>query len=65
VLAPDPTLDVRWAASAWDRVSGGWTLRAASFDQEAFQAFFTAHYDQGPESICGGLTDGSVTGWCN
>ena len=65
VLAPDPTLDVRWGASAWDGATGGWTLRAASFDQGAFQAFFTAHYDHGPESICGGYTDGSVAGWCN
>lgn len=60
VLAPDPTLDVRWAASAW-----GWTLRAAAFDPAAFQAFFSAHYDRGGESICGGLADGSVAGWCN
>jgi hypothetical protein len=59
VLAPDPTLDVRWAASAW-----GFTLRAATFDQPAFQSFFTAHYDHGPESICSGATDGSAAGWC-
>jgi Protein of unknown function (DUF3105) len=60
VLAPDPTLDVRWAASAW-----GWTLRAATFDPAAFQTFFSAHYDHGRESICGGAADGSVAGWCN
>jgi hypothetical protein len=59
VLAPDPDLDVRWAASAWT-----WTLRAQSFDPVAFQAFFTAHYNNGPEVICDGYTDGSATGWC-
>jgi hypothetical protein len=60
VLAPDPTLDVRWAASAW-----GWTLRAATFQPAAFQSFFDAHYDHASESICGGAADGSVAGWCN
>jgi hypothetical protein len=60
VLAPDPTLDVRWAASAW-----GWTLRAAAFEPASFQSFFDAHYDHASESICGGAADGSVAGWCN
>jgi hypothetical protein len=60
VLAPDPTLDVRWAASAW-----GWTLRAQTFDAAAFDAFFNDHYDRASESICGGATDGSAAGWCN
>ena len=59
VMAPDPDLDVRWAASAWT-----WTLRAESFDPVAFQAFFTAHYNMAPEQICDGYTDGSATGWC-
>ena len=59
VLAPDPTLDVRWAATSW-----GWTLRTLGFDRAAFQQFFTAHYDHGPESICGGAVDQSATGWC-
>jgi len=60
VLAPDPTLDVRWAAAAWR-----WTLRAETFDAAAFGAFFSAHYDHASESICGGATDGSAAGWCN
>ena len=60
VLAPDPTLDVRWGVSAWQ-----WTLRADTFDPGAFQAFADAHYDHGEESICGGRTDASAIGWCN
>lgn len=59
ILAPDPTQDVRWAATAWT-----WTLRADAFDPVAFQAFFDAHYDHGPEVICGGVIDQSATGWC-
>lgn len=60
VLAPDPGLDVRWAASAWT-----WTLRAHCFDGEAFASFITAHY-QGPdtEAACGGGIDLSPVGWC-
>jgi hypothetical protein len=63
ILAPDPTLPVRWAASAWT-----WTLRADCFDETAFRQFYTAHYDQAPESICSGgapyanLCDGVVCG---
>ena len=59
VLAPEPMLDVRWAAAAWQ-----WTLRASAFDPVAFQMFFDAHYDKAPESICGGFADLSATGWC-
>lgn len=59
VMAPDPHLDVRWAASAWT-----WTLREQSFDPAVFQAFFDAHYNKAPEEICSGYTDGSTTGWC-
>jgi len=60
VLAPDPTLDVRWAASAWT-----WTLRAPCFDASAFASFVAAHY-QGPdtEAACPGDVDRSATGWC-
>ena len=47
VMTPDPNLDVRFAASAW-----GWTLRANCFDPNAFDAFFAAHYGQGPEALC-------------
>ncbi len=54
ILAPDPELDVRFAASTW-----GHTLRASCFDRDAFSAFHAAHYDHAPESICGGGTDPS------
>jgi hypothetical protein len=47
VLAPAPTLDVRWAASAWT-----WILRAGCFDRDAFAAFVNAHYGQGREATC-------------
>lgn len=60
ILAPDPTLDVRWAATAWT-----WTLRACAFDRAAFQQFFDDHYNHAPEiNICGGLADYSLIGWC-
>jgi hypothetical protein len=47
ILAPDPLLDVRWAASAWT-----WTLRATCFNASAFNAFATAHYGMGGEDLC-------------
>jgi hypothetical protein len=47
ILAPDPTLDVRWAASAWT-----WTLRAPCFDAPTFSAFATAHYNHAGEDLC-------------
>jgi Protein of unknown function (DUF3105) len=50
ILAPDPTLDVRWAASAWT-----WTLRASCFDETSFHSFATAHYGMGGEDLCGEL----------
>jgi Protein of unknown function (DUF3105) len=50
ILAPDPTLDVRWAASAWT-----WTLRAPCFDAATFTAFAAAHYGMGGEDLCGEL----------
>ena len=61
ILVPDPSLDVRFAASAW-----GWTLRADCFDEAAFAEFVAAHYAQAPENICGGgwnyePTDGVLT----
>jgi len=61
IVAPDPTLDVRFAASSW-----GHTLRAPCFDRAAFASFIMEHADQGPESIpndCGVL-DREATGWC-
>ncbi len=63
VLAPDPSLDVRWAATAWT-----WTLRACIFDQAMFQQFFEDHYGRGPEGlpevVCNSGSDQSATGWC-
>lgn len=49
ILAPDPTLPVRWAASAWT-----WTLQADCFDQAAFTQFYTDHYGHGREIVCSG-----------
>ena len=50
VLAPDPTLGVRWAASAWT-----WTLRSDCFDEEAFSQFYADHYGRCCETfVCGG-----------
>jgi hypothetical protein len=47
LLLPDPTLDIRWGASAW-----GFTLRAECFDPEAFGAFYREHYGQTYEDLC-------------
>lgn len=47
ILAPDPTLDVRWAAAAWT-----WTLRADCFDERLFGGFIADHYGQGLEATC-------------
>jgi hypothetical protein len=49
ILAPDPTLPVRWAASAWT-----WTLQADCFDEAAFTQFYTDHYGHGREIVCSG-----------
>ena len=50
ILAPDPTLDVRWAAAAWT-----WTLRSSCFDAAAFQKFTKDHYAKMPENFCNEL----------
>lgn len=47
VLAPDPTLDVRWGVSAW-----GYTLRASCVDSAAFTQFYSDHYGKSPENLC-------------
>jgi Protein of unknown function (DUF3105) len=47
ILAPDPHLDVRWAASAWT-----WTLKSSCFDEDTFSAFARGHYAQGRENFC-------------
>ena len=58
VLAPDPTLDVRFAASAWT-----WTLRSDCFDEAAFTQFFQDHYNRSYEPVCGGGAN-TPDGWC-
>jgi hypothetical protein len=61
IVAPDPTLDVRFAAAAW-----GHTLRAPCFDVEAFASFIRDHVNQGPELFatdCGSV-DRESAGWC-
>jgi hypothetical protein len=49
ILMPDPTLDVRFAATAWT-----WTLRADCFDEAAFGLFVTDHLGNGLEAVCPG-----------
>ena len=52
VIAPDPLLDVKFAAAAW-----GATLRAPCFDAAAFTDFYRSHIGQGPEIVCGDGVD--------
>ena len=67
ILAPDPELDVRWAAAAWQ-----WTLRGTgAFERTAFQRFYNSHYENpdpalsAPEpGVCGDGSDLSADGWC-
>jgi len=62
IVAPDPTLDVRFAATAW-----GHTLRAPCFDAHAFADFIREHANMGPEFFptdCGAV-DLESTGWCS
>jgi hypothetical protein len=61
ILTPDPTLTVRFAASAWGHI-----LRASCFDKAAFSAFIANHANHGPEFFendCGAL-DQEAAGWC-
>lgn len=61
IVAPDPTLDVPFAASAW-----GHTLRAQCFDRDRFAAFVQSHANMGRENFpddCGAF-DGEAAGWC-
>lgn len=63
ILTPDPTLDTRFAASAWRRI-----LRATCFDRARFAQFVQENVDrQGPEANlpgdCGAL-DLEARGWC-
>ena len=50
VMLPNPSLDVRFAASAC-----GATIKASCFDQNAFSQFISANYGHGLEAVC---TDG-------
>ena len=61
IVAPDPTLDVPFAASAW-----GVTLRAQCFDRDRFAAFIDSHRDHGREYFPGdcGAVDLEASGWC-
>jgi hypothetical protein len=47
ILLPNPTLDVRFAASAW-----GFTIKSNCFDRAAFAQFIADHYARAPENIC-------------
>ncbi len=47
ILTPSPSLEARWAASAW-----GFALTADCFDEEAFADFYADHYGRGPEDLC-------------
>jgi hypothetical protein len=61
IVAPDPTLDVPFAASSW-----GYTLRAQCFDRDRFAAFVERRINHGRENIasdCGSL-DREATVWC-
>jgi hypothetical protein len=52
VLTPDPKLDTRWAASAWN-----FTLRSSCFEPGVFRDFYFAHYNHGLENSCGWAFD--------
>jgi hypothetical protein len=61
IMVPDPSLGVRWAASAWDH-----TLRASCFNREAMATFIQTRANMGPEyspNDCG-TVDREATGWC-
>jgi hypothetical protein len=49
ILAPDPTLPVKWGASAWT-----WTLQSNCFADAAFAKFVADHLGHAPEAVCGG-----------
>jgi hypothetical protein len=56
IIEPSATSDVLIAASAW-----GWQYRANCIDQASLNAFATAHYGNGPESLCSVGTTNFVT----
>jgi hypothetical protein len=49
ILAPNPALDVKFAAAAW-----GWTWKASCVDTASLNAFTDAHYAKASENFCEG-----------
>lgn len=71
IVTPDPLLDVRFAAAAWEE-----SLKADCMDLAAMAAFIDAHYGHGPERDCiqgADVSNSSIAGtycppscsWCN
>ena len=56
LMAPDPSLDVRWAAAAWGQV-----LRETCFDASALSSFLLFRYGMGPEATCWNGEDATTT----
>lgn len=56
IVAPDPDLDVRFAAASW-----GFALTADCFDLGALGSFIDAHYAMAPEDTC---ADGVASPTC-
>lgn len=62
ILAPNPSLDSRWAAAAWN-----WSWKAPCADTATLTAFFADHYGKTEEAVAGVCSDGgdlSSIGWC-
>lgn len=57
LMAPDPTLDVRWAAAAWGQI-----LRETCFDAAALSSFLVYRYGMGPEATCWNGEDATMAG---
>lgn len=62
ILAPDSRTDSAFSVVAW-----GWSLKSNCLDTAALHAFYTAHYAQTSEDICGGsgAVDYSASRWCD
>jgi hypothetical protein len=52
VTTPYADMDTTYAIVAW-----GWRMRTSCYDSDAFQAFYFAHFDQGPESTMANPSD--------
>lgn len=60
ILAPNPSLDARWAAAAWN-----WSWKAPCADTATLSSFHRARYGRTAEAgVCGGGSDLSTVGWC-